>query len=258
MDDVLDIWNRIAGWWDGQIGDGNEFQKRLINPVTLELLDLKPGTRLIEIACGNGNFSRVLGRLGMDVLATDGSAKFLELARKRTTPADGKIEYQLLDATNEGHFAALARDSFGAGVCNMAMMDLPEIDALLVEIGRVIRPGGHFVFSVPHPCFNSSEPRMTAELVNVGGKPQQRFGVEISKYRTPYALRSVGILNQPEPHRLFHRSISTLLGACFKAGWVVDGLAEPVFEGSDGGNAFSWKKRADIPPAMVVRLRVLS
>ena len=52
------IWERIAPWWDQQLGEGNDFQKTLIMPATDRLLDPRPGQVILDVACGNGNYSR--------------------------------------------------------------------------------------------------------------------------------------------------------------------------------------------------------
>jgi hypothetical protein len=97
---------------------------------------------------------------------------------------------------------------------------------------------------------------MTAELVNTNGKLEQIFGVKITKYSQSSTDLSSGILHQPEPHYSYHRSISTLLNECFAAGFFLDGLEEPAYLPRTGAkNPFSWKKRPDIPPAIVFRLR---
>lgn len=50
-----------------------------------------------------------------------------------------------------------------------------------------------------------------------------------------------------------------LLGACFAAGFVLDGLEEPAFGPEDrGGRPLSWLNYTEIPPVLVARLRPLS
>jgi len=74
-------WERIAAWWDNAIGEGNEFQRELIMPATDRLLALKPGEVVLDIACGNGNYSRRMARAGAKVVAFDGAATFIERAK---------------------------------------------------------------------------------------------------------------------------------------------------------------------------------
>ncbi len=225
-------------------------------PATDRLLDPQRGQEILDIACGNGNYSRLLGRRGARVLACDFCRTFLDRARQRTTADDGEIEYRLVDATDESQIQSLGQSRFDSAVCSMAMMDMPTIDPLLKSLRRVLKPGGRFVFSLPHPCFNSGS-RLTAELSSEAGRMRQTFGVAIEKYLTPREELSAGIINQPEPHPLFHRPLSKILGSCFSAGFVVDGLEEPAFAPEAGANKnpFSWQKRPEIPPAIVIRLR---
>ena len=225
-------------------------------PATDRLLATQPGMRILDAACGNGNYSRRLGRAGAKVLAFDGCAAFIDCARKRTKAEDGDIAYRVLDATDETALSELGASRFDAAVCSMALMDMPEIAPLLRSIRRLLKPGGPFVFSVPHPAFNSTRLRMTAELIETDGRLSQIYGVQVTEYLRPSAQRSTGIINQPEPHMLFHRPLGMLLGECFAAGFVLDGMIEPAFaEGKSARNPFSWAKRPQIPPALVARVR---
>jgi len=85
----------------------------------------------------------------------------------------GDIEYRVPDATDETVLMTLGPGRFDAAVCSMALMDLPTIAPLLSALRRLLKPGGQFVFSVPHPCFSSCQSPMTAELVQSDGQPSQ-------------------------------------------------------------------------------------
>jgi hypothetical protein len=85
---------------------------------------------------------------------------------------------------------------------------------------------------------------------------RQEYGVRVTEYIEPSADLSSGILNQPEPHYLFHRPLGDVFAACFRAGFVIDGFEEPAFAKDVGAkSAFAWAKRPAIPPAVVVRVR---
>jgi 2-polyprenyl-3-methyl-5-hydroxy-6-metoxy-1,4-benzoquinol methylase len=252
-----EIWNRIAGWWDDQIGEGNDFQRELIMPATDRLLAIKPGETVLDIACGNGNYSRRLARQGARVVACDVSENFIQRARSRDNPGNEPIEYHRVDATDEGQLLSLGYGcrQFDAAVCSMAMMDLATIAPLLRAVRELLTPAGRFVFSISHPCFNNVSSIMTAELTNNQGQLTQTYGVSVSRYLEPVIERDTGIVNQPELHYTFHRPLSMLLNECFDARFVVDGFEEPAYRPPGNGNSFSWKRRPQLPPAVVTRLR---
>jgi SAM-dependent methyltransferase len=252
--DTIPVWDRNADFWDRHLGEGNAFQLKLIMPATDRLLGDVAGKAILDACCGNGNYARKLAGRGATVTAFDGSRVFIEKAVGRT-PAGLAVSYDVIDATNDDALAVLGEGRFDATVCSMAMMDLAEIDPLLRAVRRALKPGGVFVFSVPHPAFNSYYARPTADLVNIDGRMTQRFGMAVDGYLSPMVEQSEGILNQPEPHPLFHRPIGLLLSHCFAAGFVVTALEEPAFPpDTPAKNAFSWAKRPEIPPALVVRL----
>jgi 2-polyprenyl-3-methyl-5-hydroxy-6-metoxy-1,4-benzoquinol methylase len=255
---TCDIWNRIASWWDEQVGDGNDFQKSLIMPTTDRLLDPQPGQTILDVACGNGNYARSLSRRGVHVVACDFAESFIDCARNRTTPEDGNIEYKKIDATSMADLLALGEGRFDSAVCSMAMMDMIVIDPLLDALEGLLKPNGRFVFSLPHPCFSTNEMKFTANLELHNDKATQTYGVEIRKYLTQEAGKSVGIINQPEPHYFFHRPLSAIFAACFSGGFMIDGFEEPAWPKEAPGNnknPFSWAKRPEIPPVIVVRAR---
>src|SRR5262249_4340440 len=137
-------WNRNASFWDERMGEGNDFVELLIWPVTERLLDLRPGERVLDIACGNGLTSRRMAALGVEVVASDFSEQMINLAKSRTIADLNRIQYSVVDATDYDALLALGEGSFNAALCNMALFDMAEIDPLMRAISRLIRPGGRF------------------------------------------------------------------------------------------------------------------
>src|SRR5215469_6169342 len=131
-----DIWDQNAHWWDTRMGEGNDWHRMLIAPAVEKLLAVQPGERVLDLACGNGQFARRLAALGARVLACDSSTAFLDCARLRTSDHSERIEYRLIDVTNEEHLAALGTGEFDAAVCNMALMDIACITPLLQAVRR--------------------------------------------------------------------------------------------------------------------------
>jgi ubiquinone/menaquinone biosynthesis C-methylase UbiE len=255
--DVRAIWDRKAAFWDERMGDGNLFQRVLLSPAIERLLEVRPDQRILEVACGNGALARRLAGLGARVVATDFSAAFLDLARARSTGHPERIEYALVDATEERALLALGEGGFDSAVANMALMDMATIDPLLRALTRLLKPEGRFVFSVLHPAFNiAGATTLALEQGDHEGRMVSTYHVKISNYLHVPPLLGAGMPDELEPHYYFHRSLGVLFGACFAAGLVLDGLEEPAFSPEHGaGRPLSWASYTDIPPVLVARLR---
>lgn len=142
------IWDAKAKFWDERMGEGNAFQRDLVGPATERLLGPVAGETVLDVACGNGVFARRLATLGATVVATDFSRGVLDAARARSGGHGDRIDYRLVDATDEAALLDLGEGRFAAVVCGMAMMDMPTISPLTRAVGRLLAPGGRFVFSV--------------------------------------------------------------------------------------------------------------
>jgi SAM-dependent methyltransferase len=253
-----DIWEQNAAFWDERSGDdGLMMQRTLIAPVTEHLLALKPGERVLDIACGNGAFARRMAQQGACVVACDVAPTFIERAKARTIQNADRIVYQVIDATDETALLALGKQSFDAAVCTMAMMDMPVIEPMLSAVRQLLKPNGRFVFSVMHPCFNSSRGlKRVIEEEDREGQIVDVYAIKISGYATPETYRGLGIIGQPTPQYYFHRPLNVLFGACFRAGFMMDALAEPTFSADAQPNRpFSWENYREIPPVLIARLR---
>ena len=98
---------------------------------TVDALHLAPGARVLDLACGTGDFSIDLSESGHHPVGVDFSAGMLAATRAGApmTRADA---------------AALPfRDeSFDAVVCGFALRNFVALDAVLDACARVLRPGG--------------------------------------------------------------------------------------------------------------------
>jgi SAM-dependent methyltransferase len=258
-DENTRIWNTNAHWWDDRIGDGNDFQTLLIEPATERLLAIAAGDVILDIACGAGRFARRMAERGARVVALDLSASFIERARQRTAK-DAHIDYHVLDAAQTTDLPAVSAGPFDKAVCTMALMDMPEITPMFSALSKVLKPGGAFVFSITHPCFHTAATRRFTEVYEEGeGRHTVHSGVKVSTYLSSFARKSQGILGQPEPQWFYHRPLHVLFGVGFSAGFVVDGIEEPGFpESANPDPGVHWDDMPEIPPIMVVRMRLMT
>ena len=106
---------------------------------------LKPKS-VLEIAAGTGAVTRALAPLlppGATCIATDLNQAMLDYARLHQ-PADDRVVWRQADA-----MALPFQDaSFDLVCCQFGAMFFPDRPAAYREARRVLKPGGHFLFSV--------------------------------------------------------------------------------------------------------------
>lgn len=258
-EETREAWNDNAAFWDERMGEGNDFVEVLIWSAMERLLELHPGERVLDIACGNGLTSRRLATMGAEVVAFDFAAGMIAYAVKRTSLHMERISYSVLDATDEAALLELGESQFDAAICNMALFDMVEIEPLMRALSRLLRPGGRFVFSVIHPCFNNPHMAHVAEMEDRSGNIVTIYSVKIFGYITPTVAHGAAIAGQPKAQLYFHRPLQVLLGAGFKVGFILDGLEEHTFppDHPPGRNPLSWGANfSEIPPVLVARMRL--
>lgn len=257
-DEVRDVWETNAAHWDNHVGEeGNFFARALVYPTAERLLVLQPGMRVLEVACANGNFARRIAPQVAHVLATDISPKMIDLARQRTPDSVRNVAFAVMDAADPAALDTLDGEPFDAAVCNMAIMDMPAIEPMLATLRRMLRPGGVFVFTTMHPCFNSGAITRMVEMSDVGGELKTTYSIKMSHYHTPKHFMGLFTGDQPRPQYYFHRSFSDLFAPCFAQGFVIDALEEPVFPEGNPDKALSLANFAELPPVLAARLRLL-
>jgi SAM-dependent methyltransferase len=118
----------------GLTGPGTDEEHRM----ALSMLSIEPSDRVLDVACGPGNFSRDFARAASDglVVGIDASAPMLDVAVRDT--ASDNVAYLRGDAR-----ALPFRDgSFDAVCCFAALYLIEEPMRALAEIVRVLAPGG--------------------------------------------------------------------------------------------------------------------
>lgn len=252
--EVRDIWNANAAYWDERMGEGNDFHNLLLLPNQIEILDIREGDAILDIACGNGQFSRQMTELGAKVTAIDFSEEMIKIARSK--PLADKIDYHIIDVTNPEELEKLRGSTFDSIVCTMAIMDIENIQPMLRFLPEILKDKGRFVFSVLHPCFNSGEAVQVNEHTDFGGVEHNNYYVKISNYLISRPVKGLAMRGQPKIQYYFHRPLSEILNLCFENGFYMKEMREPSFKDiesrSTWGNVFK-----NNPPAIICGFKLM-
>lgn len=174
-------WDQVAEWWDAKQGDsGDLWHRSLIDPGLLRVVGDVRGLRVLDLACGNGYLARRFARAGASVQGIDRSAPIIERARAREAAEPLGIRYEVGDAAR---LSAFGDGAFDLVVSNMALMDIADAAGCIGEAGRVLAPGGRFVFSISHPCFDVMSRSAWVVERDLGGTTVWR---KVRRYREPF------------------------------------------------------------------------
>ena len=228
---------------DRNLADNDGLWNVLLSRFKEILGDCLIGARVCDIACGEGYLSRFLAQLGpREVIGIDTSAALIDVATQRSSGAN--LSYRVDDAQHLRTFSDASVDIAGS---QLAIMDIPDHQALFRSVRRVLRPGGVFVFSLLHPCFETPfhAPEESQFLLDTNGNS---IAFIVRRYAKEGFWQSGG--TGVRGHMgAYHRKLSTLLNDLLVAGFLLERLDEPVVEGS---GLFS-----QVPQALLVAARVL-
>ncbi len=253
----VDSWNNNAVAWDELMGEGSPFQLQVVDRALAQLLPpIGEKTKILEVACGNGFLARRFARLGADVCALDSSQEAITLAKQRTPPElISKINYRTVDATQKESYDGLVND-FDLAVSNMSFMDISDIQPIFEGVSSVLKPGGAFIITQTHPCFEKAVGPLFHETDEGDRKTLRTNGVKVCRYLTSSVMRVKAVPTLPKEHLFFHRSLSTLCQVAFQAGFVIDALEEVAFPQQFSlTEHVGWHLLTDIPVIIGLRFR---
>jgi SAM-dependent methyltransferase len=218
-------WDAFAAWRDLRMGEsGDLWHRAIIDPTLRRVVGPVRGLRVLDLACGNGYLTRRWAREGAIAVGVDRSGPTLAFAlrRERARPSGAKFLRQ-----DAAHLTAFRDRAFDLVVANMALMDIRDAEAATREVGRVLAPGGRFVFSICHPCFDLDE--QSAWVVE--RQPyRETVWRKIRGYREERATRGVWKISDTEwAHTpIYHRTLPTYVRYVRQAGLAVIRMEEPM------------------------------
>jgi len=111
---------------------------QIVGETLCEALDLRSGTRVLDVAAGNGNATLAAARRWCDVTSTDYVPSLLESGQARAQAEGHVISFQEADAEN----LPFPDASFDAVLSTFGVMFTPNQEKAASELARVCKPGG--------------------------------------------------------------------------------------------------------------------
>lgn len=150
-DDFQAIWRSDTG--EGELPPApSPFADDAPGGAQPEILDSVEGKAYVELGCGGGQGSVGTAELGADpVVGVDFSGEQLGHAQALRDEYDVNAAFVQGDVTD----LPFPDDHFDVASSEAVFQMVEDLDDALAEAHRVLRPGGVFVLSVPHPLYEA-------------------------------------------------------------------------------------------------------
>ena len=208
-------WNDAAESWMDFVRKGKDYYRdELNNPATFKSIGDVRGRLVLDLACGEGYNTRILARKDAKVTGVDFSEKLIELAKREEAKEKLGTRYHVLDATNLEEFSS---NHFDLVTCFMSLQDIENYKNAISEVARVLKNRSRFIFSIPHPCFETI-------IVNEKRVSSTRRYFGTVKYPLHWKMER---LAKPFRTTSFHRTLTDYFEALSRSRLFVSRLVEP-------------------------------
>jgi ubiquinone/menaquinone biosynthesis C-methylase UbiE len=212
-----------------------EWGPNAVPEATVQALGDVCGTRVLEVGCGAAQFGIALARKGARVTGIDLSREQLRHARRNVAAAGVDMRLEHGDAEDLSRFRP---SSFDLAVSDFAV-GFMDLDRLLPQVRRVLRPGGRVAVSWTSPILEC--------MTQLGERPLLSF---VRSYfdRKPYVERG------NDPTWEFKRTYGDWVRSFAGAGLRIVDLIEPQTprNGTHGWwPQYKWQRTSVVPGTVI-------
>src|SRR3989338_2876640 len=211
-------WGGVAGWYHRFLErEEGAYQKTVILPNLVRLLDIKRNEMIVDLGCGQGFFARELYKKGARASGVDVSKELIGLARQHSPK---EIQFYAAPA----HKLDFLKDgSADAVVMVLAVQNIENPGEVFAECRRVLTRGGRLLLVTTHPAFRV--PHGSEWGWDAAKKIQyRRVDQYLSESKVKIQMRPG---EHPQAHTItFHRPLQFYFKALGKNGFRVRRLEE--------------------------------
>jgi ubiquinone/menaquinone biosynthesis C-methylase UbiE len=140
-------WGNVAPWYDKLLASESTYQKEVILPKLLGLMDIRKGEHILDLACGQGFFTAEFAKAGAQVTGADISPELIQIAQKNFS----KDIHFIVSAADK--LTTIKDGSFDAVTIILALQNIGNLKGVVEECSRVLKSGGKLFIVLNHPAF---------------------------------------------------------------------------------------------------------
>ncbi len=213
-ENITEEWDDIAKYRFEQIKNGKDISyKYILIPSIIKLLKDCNRKKIIDIGCGQGFLTKLLAKNSNEIVGIDISGNNIILAKRN---CNNISNITLINSDIESYFKEARKNKFSTVIANMFLMTVQNLDKIIDEIASIIKPSGHFIFTITHPFFWSY-------YWQYNNKDWFNYKEEII-IEADFRI-SKEYLDKTTTH--VHRSLEKYVNCLFKSGFLIEKILEP-------------------------------
>jgi len=211
--DNVGAWDRAARRYQADSAlptDAPSYGPGLPTERDLRLIGDVRGKRVLDLGCGGGQASIAFARQGASAIAVDSSTEQIAYARQLADREEVRIEWHLGDLAD---LAFLRADSIDIAFSAFSVGYVEDLNRVLRQVHRVLKPNAPFVFSYEHP------------MALCTGRDDEVDRMVVA--RSYFDHSPVAVDRHGERFALYPRTVSEVFTGLTRAGYRVEVLLEP-------------------------------
>lgn len=140
-------WGGVAHWYDTLLAGNDTYQAKVILPNILRAMSIKKGEKVLDLACGQGFFTRAFFTEGADATGVDLGKQLILIAKKESPKEINYFPHSAED------LSIFPDNSFEKIAIVLAIQNIEAPHKVFKECARVLVPGGKLFIVLNHPAF---------------------------------------------------------------------------------------------------------
>jgi SAM-dependent methyltransferase len=181
----------------------------VFKPIFMERISRLSPSRVLEVGAGTGHLSKALSTLSCHITAIEPSMGMWQVASR--VLSDTKVD--LINCASHE-----LKESFRCDVAfsHLVAHVVDDLPFFLESVARHLVKGGHFVFSIPHPCFYNDYKKLFGSEYNYMKPMIKDISFSITK----------DVKNRISGVPYHHKPLSSYINNLVSAGFALDGFDE--------------------------------
>lgn len=219
-------WDMSAAAWVASLGEQGDWGRAFVldAPMRKEALKGRPANAL-DVGCGEGRFCRMLRTEGVSAIGVDPTAALIEEARRRDPGGDYRIgRAESLDFPDA---------AFELVVSYLSLIDIDNHERAVLEMARVLKPGGSLLVANLNGFATASEPGGWRR--DTLGEERFTFDHYLDVRPVEAAWKGIRVVN-------WHRPLSAYFKALIAAGLQLSLFDEPEPDPAGGPKGARYRR----------------